>query len=63
MSENVAESSWMVASAGPETVDAARVKELDFGKKDRSQFEISAAPELSTKTVHNSVHKELGYYK
>jgi len=69
--ENVAESSWMigrpsmmmVAPADPEHVDAARVKKLDFGKTDKSQFEISAAPELSTKTVHNSVHEELGYYK
>jgi hypothetical protein len=71
MSENVAESSWMVgrpsvmivAPAGPEHVDAARVKKLDSGKTDRLQLEISAAQELSTKTVHDSVHEELGYYK
>jgi hypothetical protein len=53
----------MVAPAGPELVDAARVKKLDFGKIDRSQFEISAAPELSTETVHNNVHEDVGYYK
>jgi hypothetical protein len=53
----------IVAPAGPEHVDAARVKKLDFGKIDMSQFEISAAPELSIKTVHNGVHEELEYYK
>jgi hypothetical protein len=63
MSENVTEGSWMVATAGPGNVDAARVKKLDFGKIDRSQFEISAAQELSTETVQNSAHEELGYYK
>jgi hypothetical protein len=63
MSENVTEVSWMVAWAGPAHVDAARVKKLDSGKTDRSQFEIFAAQELSTETVHNSVHEELGYCK
>jgi hypothetical protein len=53
----------MVAPPGPEYVDATRVKKLDFGKTDRSHFEISATLELSTKTVHNRVHEELGYYK
>lgn len=52
-----------VAPAGAEYVDAARVKKLDSGKTDRPEFEISAAQELSTKTLHNSVHEELGYYK
>jgi hypothetical protein len=53
----------MVAPASPKHVDAARVKELESGKIYRPQFEISTTPELFTKTVHNSVHEELGYYK
>jgi len=56
-------SMMMSAPASPEHVDAARVKRLDSGKIDRPRFEITATQELTTKTVHNSVHEELGYYK